>query len=268
MAIKTTPITSMEGAFSVKGLNVVVTGGNGGIGQGICTAFAQSGANVVILCRNASKGQKVVEDLSQYGGKYACYACDISEIESVKNAEIQVFQFFDHLDVLVNNAGVATTIPFLDDEEMREWNRVLGTDLMGVANMIHRFAPHMRDYGKGGSIINISSIGGQCIGSAMDHPNPPYHAAKAALDHFSRYLSCELGEYGIRVNCVAPGPTHSELDADLPESFLKQVDHDMPMHRFGMPLEIGAYCVFLASPAGCQITGSVCVHDGGMMVVG
>ncbi|MBR5491154.1 MAG: SDR family oxidoreductase [Oscillospiraceae bacterium] len=262
----TAPITNMEGAFSVKGFNVIVTGGNRGIGLGITNAFAQSGANVAILCRNKQSGQAVADSLRQYGGRYTCIACDIADIESVKAAEKEVFEFFDHVDVLVNNAGVATNTFFLDDVDMKEWYRVINTNLHGVANMVHTFAPHMRDYGKGGSVINISSIGGQHIGDARSHPNGPYFTSKAALDMFTKYLAIELGDLGIRVNCVSPGPTHSDLDADLPPSALKEIAEDMPLHRFGEGIEIGAYCVFLASHAGCHITGSICNHDGGMLV--
>ena len=260
------PISSMEGAFSVKGFNVVVTGGNRGIGKGIATAFAQSGANVAILCRNYEGGCAVAKELGeQCGVRTTCIQVDISDIDSVRKAEKEVFEFFDHLDVLVNNAGVATTKFFLSEEGLSEWHRVLNTDLNGVANMVYCFAPHMVEAGKGGSIINTSSVGGQRVGGAKEHPNAPYHAAKAALDHFTRYLAVELGDAGIRVNCIAPGPFHSDLDKDLPQSFIDSISRDMPCHRFGEPIELGAYCVFLSSPAGRQITGAICVADGGLM---
>jgi NAD(P)-dependent dehydrogenase (short-subunit alcohol dehydrogenase family) len=266
--IMTPPISSMENAFSVKGKNVIVTGGNRGIGLGISTAFAQSGANVVILCRNAERGQTIADEFQKFGGRYACFRCEISDPDSVKAAVGQVYEFYDHVDVLVNNAGVATNVQFLKDEGLSEWHRVINTNLHGVANMIYAVAPRMREAGLGGRIINISSIGGQIIGDALDHPNSPYHASKAALDHFTRYMAIELGADGIRVNCIAPGPFHSDLDADLPESFKQHVAKDLPAHRFGEPIEIGAYCVFLASPAGSHVTGAICVHDGGMMCTG
>ncbi len=263
--IKSEPIKSMEGAFSVAGKNVVVTGGNRGIGNGIATAFAQSGANVAILCRNYESGCKAAKELEQYGTRVTCVQVDISDIESVKKAKEEVFKFFDHVDVLCNNAGVATTVPFLKDENMSEWYRVLNTDLNGVANMVHEFAPEMVKAGLGGCIINTSSVGGQRVGGSKEHANPPYNTAKAGLDHFTRYLSIELGDAGIRCNCIAPGPFHSDLDADLPQSFLEMVDRDMPAHRFGMPIELGALCVYLASPAAAMITGTVIVADGGLM---
>ena len=263
----TPPIENMQDAFSVKGLNVAVTGGNRGIGKGIALAFAQSGANVAVMCRNKASGEEVVAELQQYGGRYTCIPVDIAGIDSVRAAEKELFAFYDHLDVLVNNAGVATTTRFLDDEDMKEWRRVISTNLMGTANMIHTVAPHMRDHGTGGSIINISSIGGQNVSDPHFHANGPYHVSKAGIDMFTRYLSAELGDFGIRVNAIAPGPTHSDLDADLPPQMLAEIENTMPMHRFGEGIEIGAYCVFLASPAGCHVTGTVCVHDGGMLVV-
>ncbi|MBN2040327.1 MAG: SDR family oxidoreductase [Spirochaetes bacterium] len=264
---KTTPIPNMTNAFDVSGKNVVITGGNRGIGKGISAAFAQSGANVVILCRNQESGLKVVEELNESGGKHACFKCDIADMSSVQAAVKEVFNFFDHVDVLVNNAGVATTTPFLSKDGLNEWHRVINTDLHGVANVIYEIAPSMRDKGLGGSIINISSVGGQRVSGSKHHHNAPYNAAKAGLDIFSKYLAVVLGDNGIRVNVIAPGPTHSDLDKDLPPSAIETIEKDLPAHRFGEPIEIGAFCVFLASNAGCQITGCVLPHDGGLLCV-
>lgn len=257
----------MKNAFDVKGMNVVVTGGNRGIGKGISTAFAQSGANVVILCRSHQSGLEVVDELSQYGGRYACYQCDVSDIEAVKAATKSVFEFYDHVDVLVNNAGVATKTPFLSEDGLSEWHRVINTDLHGVANIVHEIAPSMRDAGLGGCIINISSVGGQRVSGSKEHHNAPYNAAKAGLDIFTRYLAVVLGDYGIRANVIAPGPTHSDLDKDLPASAIEMFENDLPAHRFGEPIEIGALCVFMASPAGAQITGVNYAHDGGLLCI-
>ena len=265
MYIKTPPIENMENAFCVKGKNVVVTGGNRGIGLGIATAFAQSGANVVILCRNAESGEKAVAELAKYGGKCACFACDISDFDSVKTAAAKVFDFFENVDVLVNNAGVASTTPFLNDENLSEWHRIINTNLHGVAHVVHTIAPKMIDKGVGGCIINISSVGGQRVGNAKSHPNPPYNVSKAGLDIFTKYLAAVLGDHAIRVHGIAPGLTHSDLDKDLPPETFEMAEQRLPTHRFGEPIEIGALCVFLASPAACQMHGTIIQHDGGML---
>lgn len=267
MVIKTTPISSMTDAFSVKGKNVIVTGGNRGIGLGISTAYAQSGANVAVLCRNKESGEQAVEKLKQYGTVCFCIACDVSRPESVKTAVDQVFDRFPFVDVLVNNAGTSTVCEFLNDTDLREWHRVINTNLHGPAHTIYEVVPRMIRAGKGGSVINISSIGGQALGGARTHPMPSYHVSKAALDMFTRNMAIEFGDYGIRVNAIAPGPTHSDLDVDLPPDALEKFDKLMPMHRFAEPIEIGALCVFLSSPAGNHITGTVIVHDGGLLLI-
>jgi len=261
--IKTTPITSMKGAFSVEGLNVVVTGGNRGIGRGIVQAFSELGANVVILCRNGESGEKAVSELAGHPGKHACIPCDISVREDVLNAVEQTVKLFGGVDVLVNNAGVSTVGTMFGDDDLKEWHRVIGTDLDGVAFTIQQFAKKMIQAGKGGSIINISSVGGVSTSYAKQHPKAPYNTAKAGVNHLTRYLAMELGDYGIRVNAIGPGLTHSDLDKDLPEEKVRSATAAMPTHRFGEPIEIGALCVYLASPAGNHVTGTVYLHDGG-----
>lgn len=258
----------MESAFSVKGLNVIVTGGNRGIGFGISTAFAQSGANVAILCRNVESGSKAADELKKYGTNVFCVACDTGDLASVRSAVDEVYKIFPAVDVLVNNAGVSTVTWFVEDTDLAEWHRVMNTNLNGPAYMTHTVAPRMIKANKGGSIINISSIGGQALGGARTQPMVPYHVSKAALDMFTKNMAIELGDHGIRVNGVAPGPTHSDLDKDLPPEAHEHIKSTMPMHRFGEPIEIGALCVFLASPAGCQITGTISTHDGGMVLGG
>ncbi len=261
------PIASMKDAYSVAGYNVVVTGGNRGIGRGIVQAFAESGANVAILCRNEESGKKVAEELAPLGGRYAAFRCDISDLEEVKAAVAKVYEFFDHVDVLVNNAGVATTTPFLSEKGLDEWHRVINTDLHGVANVIHEVAPKMVDAKKGGSIINITSVGALRVSGSKSHHNAPYNASKAAVDVFTRYLAIVLGDEGIRVNSIEPGPIHSDLDADLPDSFKKTIETDLPAHRFGEPIEIGAFCVYLSSPAGNHVRGVNYAFDGGLLCI-
>jgi len=257
----------MSSAFDVKGKNVVVTGGNRGIGLGITKAFAQSGANVAILCRNEESGREAVESLSEYGGKYKCIGVDISDYEAVVNASKSVYEFFESVDVLVNNAGIGSTVNFFDPNGLEEWHRVIDTNLHGVANIIHAIVPGMKDAGRGGTVINISSVGGQRVSNSRKLPHPPYNVSKAGVDIFTKYLAIALGDYGIRVNAIAPAMTHSDLGKDLPPAMKEMIDTAMPAHRLGDPLEIGALCVFLASPAGVHITGTILAHDGGLMTI-
>jgi len=267
MVAKTTPIPDMTTAYAVKGKNVVVTGGNRGIGRGIVQAFAESGANVAILCRSIENGKNAVSEISSLGGKYTAVECDISNLDSVKKAAAEVFKFFDNVDVLVNNAGVATTTPFLSENGLNEWHRVIDTNLHGPANMVYEIAPKMIEAGKGGTIINITSVGGQRVSGSKDHDNSPYNASKAGLDIFTRYLAVVLGDHRIRVNSIAPGPIHSDLDKDLPPTAIEMIEKDLPAGRFGEPIEIGALAVYMASPAGAMVTGVNWAFDGGLLCV-
>jgi NAD(P)-dependent dehydrogenase (short-subunit alcohol dehydrogenase family) len=264
---KIPPIESMKDAYSVKGYNVVVSGGNRGLGHGIALAFAQSGANVAIICRNEKSGAEAAEKLSSYGVKATCVKADISDYEHVKAASDAIFRFFDHVDVLVNNAGIDSPAHFLDEDGLSEWHRVINTNLHGPANLTYCIAPKMRDAGLGGSIINISSVGGFRVHSARELAGSSYNASKAALDIFTRHMAIILGDYGIRVNGINPGPTLTDLSDNLPPDFSDMVDNELPAHRFGKPIEVGAFCVFLASPAGSQIRGINCPHDGGLMLI-
>ena len=267
MYIKTTPIPDMSAAYDVARKNVVVTGGNRGIGRGIVQAFAECGANVVILCRNLESGIQAVSEIEKFDGKYAAFRCDTSDFDEVKAASAKIFEFFDNVDVLVNNAGIATTTPFISENGLNEWHRVINTNLHGPANIVYVIAPRMIEAGKGGTIINITSVGGQRVSSSKEHHNAPYNASKAGLDIFSRYLAVVLGEYGIRVNSIAPGFIHSDLDKDLTPHFAAALEDKLPAHRFGEPIEIGALCVYMASPAGGLITGINWAFDGGALCV-
>jgi NAD(P)-dependent dehydrogenase (short-subunit alcohol dehydrogenase family) len=266
--ITSKPITSMEGAFSVEGLNVIVTGGARGIGRGITQAFAESGANVCIMCRNEKNGQIALDEISaQTKGNHSYIKCDISSHDSVIAAKKAYFEKYDHLDVLVNNAGIGSKPPFLSEHGLEEWHRIIDTDLHGVAHMVYEFAPVMRDAGNGGTIINISSVGAQRTPVSDEQHNAPYNVSKAGVDIFSRYLAIVLGDANIRVLSIEPGPIHSDLDKDLPAEAGKMFEEKMPAHRFGEPIEVGAFCVYLSSPAATFIRGVNYPFDGGQLCV-
>ncbi|MDR1205357.1 MAG: SDR family oxidoreductase [Peptococcaceae bacterium] len=259
------PIKNMNEAFDFKGKNVIVTGGNKGIGFGISTAFAQSGANVAIFCRDIAAAEEAVKELARYGGKYESFSCDVTSPASIREAVSKMCGSFGQIDVLVNNAGVACGGAFLDmDEDLGEWYRVFATDLNGVAHMTYEVGKRMRDAGKGGAIVNISSNAGFIVNRGVAFA--PYSTSKAAVNHFTRCMAVELGEHGIRVNAIAPGFTFSNFSKGMPQETIDRFTSVMSVKRFGEPIEIGALAVYLASPAAAQVTGTVQVHDGGYML--
>lgn len=267
--IKTEPITTMKGAFSVEGLNVVITGGNRGLGRGMSDAFAECGANICVICRKQDKADEAAAEIAeQFGVEAFGVACDMGDYDQIVAAQKAVAEKWDHIDVLINNAGVDNHYSIFDDENLEDFKYCMQINLDGVAAACKIFGQWMMDKKLGGSVINISSIGGQQLGDPRTHPMPAYNASKAALDHLTRHLSVIFGDYGIRCNVIAPGLTHSALDANLPPVVTDYVDNIMPAHRFGEPIEIGALAVFLASPAGRQITGTTINHDGGICQTG
>ncbi len=259
------PITSMQNAFRLDGKNAVITGGNRGLGLGIALAMAEQGANVAILCRDRQKAAEALEQLKPFGGKYMAFDCNVCDIKSVRAAAAEVAEKFGDVDILVNNAGVSCVSELLDmDEELTDWYNVVNTDLNGTVHMTYEFGKRMRDAGKGGAIINIASNAAFIVNKTQ--AMSPYSSAKAAVCHFTHCMAVELGKYDIRVNAIAPGFTNSELSKFIPKDMFTYINNQMPLGRFGEPIEIGALAVFFASPAAAQITGTVQVIDGGYIL--
>ena len=152
----------MENAFSLSGKNCIVTGGNKGIGLGIATAFAHQGANVIIMARDEKSAKEVVDDFKgKYSGTFAFYKTDIADFTNCKQSVAAAIQDFGSIDVLVNNAGIGVVGDLLDmDEELTDWFRCQDVDLNGAVRMTYLVCKHMRDMGKGGRIINITSNAG------------------------------------------------------------------------------------------------------------
>ena len=256
----TAPLTSMQNAFSVKGKNVVVTGGGSGIGRGIAKAFAESGANVIIFDINLTAAQAVCEELKSFGGRHTCFACNIADHENVKTACAGVFEFFDHVDVLVNNAGVAGQALFQDiTDEL--WHRYFSVNVDGAYHAIQAVLPAMLHHHEG-CIINTSSIWG-LRGASCE---VTYSCTKAALIGLTRSLAAELAPTHIRVNCVAPGVIRTDMLDALPAEILPQLAQETPMGRLGTPEDIAHAVAFLASDKADFITGQVLTCDGGFIL--
>ncbi len=257
------PITNMTNAFSLEGKNAVVTGGTKGIGFGIATAFAQQGANVIMLGRDEKAGEKAVAELSAANpGKFAFYRCDMGDTAACKATTEKIIADWGEINILVNNAGVGTNGNFLDmDDEMSNYFHCVDVDLNGVARMSFFVAKHMKELGKGGKIINISSNAGDMASRAIGMS--AYCTAKAGVNQFTRAVGMELAPYGINMNAIAPGYTYSNLFNGMPDEALDGIRKTIPTLRMGTPIEIGALAVYLASPAADQVVGTIVTIDGG-----
>ena len=254
-------ITSMKGVFDFTGKNVVITGGNGGIGLGIGKVFAECGANIAILCRNMQKADKALGELSVYGGKFLAYSCDVTDPESVRAAVESVCKDFGNINVLINNSGVGGGGKLLDmDKDLAGWRQTVDINLVGFFQVTHEVGKRMRDAGKGGSIINITSMAGSTV---LRVPLTPYASAKAAGERFTKSMAVELAEYDIRVNAIAPGWIHAGFGEHPTKELYDMIAIQQPLKRLGEAIEVGALAVFLASPAAAHITGEEIKIDGG-----
>ncbi|MDR2672736.1 MAG: SDR family oxidoreductase [Coriobacteriales bacterium] len=255
------PITSLKDAFSVKGLNVLITGGTQGLGNAIADGYAELGANVGFTGRTQEKGDKAVAALqAKYPDvKVKFYRADQTVQADAQAAVDNFVKDFGKIDVLVNNAGCGggdDAIGYLKDN-FANWHRVIALDLTAYFMMSVMAAEKMRDTG-GGSIINITSNAGLVVNKPQKMVN--YSTAKAGANHMTEMLAWEWAEYGIRVNAIAPGYFKTALEiADLADQWLEMT----PTGRFGEPVEVAALAVYLGSPASEQMTGAILVIDGG-----
>ena len=246
----------------------IVTGGASGIGAGIVEKFLAEGARVVIADVERDRGQDFAATL---GADAVFRFADVSEPDQVGALVAGAVETFGALDVMVNNAGVSSKMhrSFLDDD-LADFHRVMSVNVLGVMAGTRDAARQMATSG-GGSIINVSSIGGiQAGGGVM-----VYRASKAAVIQFSKSAAIELAHYEIRVNCIAPGniptpllrTTTSEKSAEELARFERairdQMRADRPLKREGTPADIAEAALYLASDRSSYVTGTVLPVDGG-----
>ncbi|OBI16539.1 oxidoreductase [Mycobacterium sp. E2327] len=246
----------------------VVTGGASGIGRGIVEKFVAEGARVVIADVETETGEALSAAL---GPDTFFRRTDVSDPEQVGSLVTAAAEKFGGLHVMVNNAGISTTMhPRFFDDDLADFHRVMAVNVLGVMAGTRDAARHMAAHG-GGSIINISSIGGiQAGGGVMT-----YRASKAAVIHFTKCAAIELAHYEVRVNTIAPGsiPTPlvaksaANMDPEQLERFEAKIRQtmrdDRPLKRDGTPEDVAEAALYFASDKSRYVTGTVLPVDGG-----
>lgn len=239
-----------------------------GIGFGIANRIAEAGAAVVIADLNEEKAKEAADKLTSKGLKAKGIVCDVSEEEDVKNLIPETLLTFNSIDILVNNAGIFPSIP-LSQMSLADFEKVLAINLKGAFLCTKYTAEEMKKQGKGGKIINITSID-------TLHPSivglAHYDASKHGLWGFTKNAALEYSKDKIWVNAIAPGGISTEgvakmqegstVTKDVLEGFLNKI----PMHRMGEPDDIGKVALFLASDMSSYMTGTQIVVDGGVLL--
>lgn len=248
----------------------IVTGGASGIGAGAVKHFLEEGARVVIADINAEQGEALAADL---GDGCAFKRTDVSSRADLTELVSFTATEFGGLDIMFNNAGISGTMqPNLLDDDFADFDKVMKIDLLGVMLGTQIAGRYMKEHG-GGSIINTTSIGGVQAGCTV----LSYRAAKAGVVHFTKSAAIDLAEYGIRVNCIAPGgiptPILSTATGDpegdegtgITKAIREVMLADRPLKITGSATDIANAAIFLGSERSRYITGIVLPVDGGMI---
>ncbi len=247
--------------FDFRDSTVLVTGASGGLGAGICRVFAEAGARLAIHYHSGRERAEALAATLPHPERHILVCAEARDESSVAACVERVAEALegDHLDVLINNAGIYPVAP-LEKITEASWREVLDASLT-AAHLFTRSA--LRLMGSGSSIVNVASI--EAYRPAAGHAH--YAAAKAALIQYTKSTALELGPKGIRANSVSPGLVWREgLEEAWPEGYRRYVQV-APLGRTALPEEVGAACLFLASGAASFITGADLAVDGGTSVV-
>jgi NAD(P)-dependent dehydrogenase (short-subunit alcohol dehydrogenase family) len=237
----------------------VVTGAARGIGLVIARRFLADGYRVAMLDIDAATLARSAAGLA---GSLAL-ECDVAEEKQVGAAIDRVVERFGRIDALVNNAGTVVFKPILETT-FEEWQRVLAVNLNGPFLCTQACAPAMLKAG-GGAVVNITSVSGLRASTLR----VAYGTSKAALDHLTRQQAAELGNLGIRVNAVAPGPVDTAMAKLVHTPDIRAGYHDaIPLNRYGTEEEIAAAVAFLCSDAASYVNGQTLAVDGGFDATG
>jgi len=244
------------------GKNVIVTGGASGIGKAVVEGIVAKNGNVILVDIDLEASKKVQEDFGE--DRVRIYQADLSSNDETRKVFARIIDEVNHIDVLINNAGIVSTRPF-EEITQEEWDRVISVDLTSVYVGISAVYSHMIANGYG-RIVNVASVaakrGGGLLGTSA------YAAAKAGVIGLTKAIAREGARKGIACNAVCPSVTMSPMILRLPDDKQAILKDSVPMGRGADPGEIANVILFLASDLASFVTGEISDVDGGVTMDG
>lgn len=258
--------------FDLTGKVALITGAGFGLGRAFAEGLAAFGAEIICADRDLARAEETAGLIQSVQGRAEAVLVDVADAKAVQAMADRLAERPGRVDILINNAGIATTPRRVHELPLADWDRLIAINLTGVFLCTRAIIPMMLARGRG-SIINIASI----IGEVGQYPNfamvsSNYAAAKAGVSGFTRQLAIEYAKDGIRANAIAPGwHGGTRLSADFRTDmtpaeiarFEATIVAGTPMGRRGKPEELQGLVVYLASDASSYLTGQLIVHDGG-----
>jgi NAD(P)-dependent dehydrogenase (short-subunit alcohol dehydrogenase family) len=250
--------------FSLEGKVAIVTGGSRGIGRSIAIGLAEHGADVAIVARKPEALEEAVKAVESVGRRAIAVSANVRRIETLPGVVDETVRQLGRLDILVNNAGTNPVFGPVQDIDERAWDVIMNTNVKQAHFLSNAAREAMLRHGDGGSIINVSSVGGYSASDTIGG----YSVSKAALIMLTQVQAKTWGVDGIRVNCIAPGLIKTEFARALweDERNLKATTANAALRRIGEPDEMAGAVVYLASPAASFVTGQTLVLDGGRLL--
>lgn len=252
-------MTASDPLFDIAGRVAIVTGATSGLGERFARVLHGRGAHVVVTGRREARLQALADELG--GDRARAMICDVTDESAVVQVVRDTVEAFGHLDIMVNNAGIADGGP-AEREERSTFQAVIDVDLVAVFTGCREAATVMLPEGKG-SIINIASVAG-LISLSERHRLAGYVAAKTAVVGLTRELGTQWARQGVRVNAIAPGWFPTEMTGQLTDpDHVRWIEERTPMRRAGRLDDLDGALIFLASDASSYVTGQTVVVDGG-----
>lgn len=252
----------MPSLFDLTGKTALITGASRGLGQQFARTLADAGADLAITSRTFASLEPFAAEMRGIGRRVACIELDLRDQASIDRLVPSILKEFDKIDILVNNAGCNIRKRAVE-VSWEDWNTILDTNLRGTFFVAQAVARHMIEQ-RYGRIVNIGSV--TCVAGYSGLA--PYGASRGGVKQMTMSLAHDWGEYGITVNCLAPGWFKTSQNRALydDEGWVEYLVERIPLGRPGTPADLNGALLLLASDASAYITGQTLLVDGGISV--